>query len=261
MKLKFYKYQATGNDFIIIDNRNNIFDKNNPEIIRFLCNRRFGIGADGVILIENHPELHFSMKYFNSNGNEGTMCGNGGRCSVSFSNHIGLIDKYCEFEAIDGIHHAEIISSNYVKLELKDVNKIEEGTSHFYLNTGSPHYVKFINNIKQFKVYDEGKKIRYNDRFKKLGTNVDFVEIFKNFINVRTYERGVENETLSCGTGVVASALSYFLLKNSCENVVKVVTKGGNIKVSFEYNKNKNLFNNIWLEGAVENVFKGEIDI
>ena len=287
--MKFYKYQGTGNDFIMIDNRDNLFSetqKKNKDFIENLCHRRFGIGADGLILIENPKnksvEGDFVMVYFNSDGNTSSMCGNGGRCAVAFAYRLGVFEgNETTFMAFDGLHFAKVksVENNVtqVELQMSDVSKVESNKKDYFLNTGSPHYVAFVENentLETYKVVEEGKKIRYNDRFKKEGTNVNFVSNSttnseKNSIFVRTYERGVEDETLSCGTGVTACALAYFL-DNQLDNQkiekntpqtesINVQTLGGNLQVRFDYcNQNSEPhFTTIFLIGAATAVFEG----
>ena len=259
MKQVFYKYQGTGNDFILIDNRSFLF-KNNTKTIEKLCDGKFGIGADGLILLENpkNPEEDFSMKYFNADGKESSMCGNGGRCIAAFAKELGLIETKARFSAIDGEHIA-ILEDETIRLKMMDVNGIEKVENAFFLNTGSPHYVVFTENIDAMDVKSEGAKIRYSKQFGEAGTNVNFVEVKENILSVRTYERGVEDETLSCGTGVVAVALAAnFSGKTSSEKIV-METLGGNLSVNFE--KSQNGYKNIWLNGPAELVFKGEIEI
>lgn len=260
MQLNFYKYQGTGNDFILIDNRSQGISLT-TEQIHLLCNRRFGIGADGLMLLELEPGFDFKMVYFNSDGNQSSMCGNGGRCITAFAKHQGLISGKCKFLAIDGAHEAIVTEDNKVSLKMADVKEIEKNSDHYYLNTGSPHYVRSVNGIENYDVIGEGKKIRYNDRFKEQGTNVNFIEKKDDAVFVRTYERGVEDETYSCGTGVTAAALVAGLegmlsTKNSC--IVK--TLGGDLEVKFEKVLDTNFYN-IWLIGPAELVFKGDIEI
>jgi diaminopimelate epimerase len=262
MTVHFFKYHGTGNDFIIIDNRNKFFDKNNSTLISELCNRRFGIGADGLMLIENHSTYDFEMIYFNSDGKKGTMCGNGGRCIISFAKKLGLIKNSTKFVAYDKIYIGSI-ENNIIKLKFQDVQSIEEHSDNckngYIIDTGSPHFVKFVDNIENINVFEEGRKIRYSDKFKIDGINIDFVKIENdNTIFVKTYERGVEDETYSCGTGVVASAIATSFKTKSEINNYKITTKGGNLKVSFEKSK---IFENIWLEGPATFVFDGEIEI
>jgi diaminopimelate epimerase len=256
MKLNFFKYQGTGNDFILVDNRKEHFN-HNSKLIKKLCDRRFGIGADGFILLEDHLAYDFQMIYFNSDGKQSSMCGNGGRCIVQFAQDMGVIKKETTFYAIDGEHDA-FIKNGLVYLKMIDVEGIEEKKDHFYMNTGSPHYVKFVKNVKEFPVFEEGKKIRYNDRFKKKGTNVNFAEkTGKNKIFVRTYERGVEDETYSCGTGVTAAAIAASL--SGMASPVQILTLGGELAISFKKNKEK--FTDIYLSGPALKVFKGIVEL
>ncbi|MFH1322125.1 MAG: diaminopimelate epimerase [Bacteroidota bacterium] len=258
MKIPFHKYHGTGNDFVIIDNRHLFFDYNNKGFISKLCSRRFGIGADGLILLQEIKDFDFEMIYFNADGKESSMCANGGRCIMAFAQKLGIINNKAKFLAIDG-HHEGIIEEEIIRLKMKDVNDVEMNYEYCFINTGSPHYLVFVNNIDEVDVVKEGRNIRYNDRFRKQGTNVNFLEKRNDLLFVRTYERGVEDETLSCGTGVVAAAL-YASLKgvlgsgNSCD----VSTSGGVVIVRFNKH-NDNKFNNIWLDGPAAFVFKGEI--
>ncbi len=258
MTMTFYKYQGTGNDFVIIDNRQDTFNKNNTKLIAFLCNRKFGIGADGLILLENHAEADFKMVYFNADGNESSMCGNGGRCIVAFAKFLKLIQHNTTFEAIDGLHHATI-DNRTVHLQMKDVNTIETYANHQFLDTGSPHHVQFVENLSDFNVKVEGEKIRYGQPYNEAGSNVNFVEqITKNTFAVRTYERGVEDETLSCGTGVTAVALALHKTGLIKDNKVILNVEGGVLQVSF--NIENNTYNNVMLIGPTTQVFKGEIE-
>ena len=259
MQLECYKYQGTGNDFVLIDNREKTISLT-IEQIKWLCDRRFGIGSDGLMLLELEPGIDFKMVYFNSDGNESSMCGNGGRCISAFAKRLDIISSEAKFLAIDGIHEAKI-NNDTVSLKMNDVREVEVGEDFFYLNTGSPHYVKFVNDIENVNVFEEGKKIRYNNRFSAEGTNVNFIEKIDNELFVRTYERGVEDETLSCGTGVTAAALIAALKgqsndKNNC--VIK--TLGGNLNVKFD-KVLENTFYNIWLEGPATFVFKTIIEM
>ena len=258
MKYTFYKYQGTGNDFVFIDNRQLIFDKNNTKLIGYLCDRRFGIGADGLILLENDDTADFKMVYFNADGNESTMCGNGGRCIVAFAEFLKIIKHKTTFVAIDGLHHATI-EGDFVKLQMQDVNTVEKHNNHFFLDTGSPHHVQFVDDLGCFDVKNQGAKIRYGSPYNEAGTNVNFVEKLNNeTFTVRTYERGVEDETLSCGTGVTAVALAMHYSGETKKNEVTLNVEGGVLKVSFE--KIGNGYQNIWLQGPAKQVFKGEIE-
>lgn len=258
MNLSFYKYQGTGNDFIIIDNRSNVFPKDNVTLINKLCNRYFGIGADGFILLENDDKSDFKMIYFNADGNESTMCGNGGRCIVAFAHFLGLFKNETTFNAIDGLHYASI-NNNEVSLQMIDVNSVDIKNDYVFTNTGSPHHVQLVDNLDNFNVFTEGKKIR-NEVYGLEGSNVNFVEqINENTFKVRTYERGVENETLACGTGVTAVAIAMYATNKTTNNVITLPVKGGTLEVSFE-EKNNN-YTNVFLKGPATFVFKGEIEI
>ena len=254
--IEFYKYQGTGNDFVMIDNRDLEFPKE-KELIERLCDRRFGIGGDGLILLEDDENSDFRMVYYNSDGNESTMCGNGGRCIVAFAHFLDIFENTATFMAVDGLHEAEI-HNGIVKLKMIDVAGISKDGEDSVLNTGSPHYVKYVEDVANFKVYDEGNKIRNSATYKNEGINVNFAEaIGENEIFVRTYERGVEDETYSCGTGATAAALVY--MKDRNENRVNVKVLGGNLKVYAEQNGGS--FQNVWLEGPAKQVFRGKKDI
>ena len=259
MDIQFYKYEGTGNDFIILDNRTNQYDNLPKEQVKFLCDRHFGIGADGLMLLNNSRRHDFEMIYYNSDGAEGSMCGNGGRCIIKFAYDMGIHLMNYHFLAVDGQHEAFFGERGWVQLKMKDVNKI---TQHHYgdfiLDTGSPHYVKIVGDVRHFDVFEEGKNIRYSKEFKEKGINVNFVQSEDEDIVVRTYERGVENETLSCGTGVTAAAL-ISAHNDQGFNRVEVQTLGGNLAVEFE--KNQDNFTNIWLCGPATYVFKGEIEL
>ncbi|PBQ33334.1 diaminopimelate epimerase [Sphingobacteriaceae bacterium] len=260
MELSFYKYQGTGNDFIMVDNRSNNISLSHEQVAS-LCHRRFGIGADGLILLESEPGFDFRMVYYNSDGNRSSMCGNGGRCLVAFAKDLGLISENAKFSATDGPHEATIDASGMVSLKMQDVKTMELGEDYFYLDTGSPHYVKFVLDVENFDVVNEGKKIRYNERFKEEGTNVNFIEKQEDELFVRTYERGVEDETYSCGTGVTAAALVAAVngISNGKNNCL-IKTKGGTLEVTFEKVLEQNFYN-IWLKGPAVKVFSGSIHI
>ena len=258
MKVDFYKYQGTGNDFVMIDNRDLKFPQDNVALVNHLCDRRFGIGADGLILLNPSSDYDFTMVYYNADGNEGTMCGNGGRCLVAFAYDLGIIKNKTTFDAIDGLHHATI-ENGLVDLQMIDVNKIELHENHAFLNTGSPHHVQLVENIGSYDVFSNGKDIRYGAPYFEEGTNVNFTEkIDDTTFRVRTYERGVENETLACGTGVTAVAIAMFEQKQTLASKVKLYVEGGELEVSFE--KENNAFKNVFLKGPAKFVFKGVID-
>ncbi|MCX6209332.1 MAG: diaminopimelate epimerase [Bacteroidetes bacterium] len=255
----FYKYQGTGNDFVIIDNRNNNITLNSQQVAK-LCDRKFGIGADGLMLLQQKVGFDFEMIYYNADGKESSMCGNGGRCLTQFAFDIGIKkDKY-KFLAIDGEHESLFAENDWVHLKMIDVDEIKNHHGEYILNTGSPHYVKQVTNIKEINVYKLGPEIRYSKDFEEKGINVNFVEqLEEDKIYVRTYERGVEDETLSCGTGVTASALVFYH-NDFGFNRVEVETLGGKLAVEFDKN-GEDKFKNIWLCGPATFVFKGEIDI
>ncbi|WP_439506402.1 diaminopimelate epimerase [Sediminibacterium sp.] len=259
MELAFYKYEGTGNDFILIDNRNGDIKLSQDEIAH-LCNRRFGIGADGLMLLNLQAGYDFEMKYYNSDGAAGSMCGNGGRCLTQFAFDCGIQQSRYHFIASDGPHEAIIEKKGWVKLKMKDVDSIRKEQNASILNTGSPHYILPVSQLNQLDVFTEGKKIRYSDAFKIEGINVNFVEqLADNQLQVRTYERGVEDETYSCGTGVTAAALSNPLATLG-KNTTQIITKGGNLSVEFEKIDEQN-FKKIWLCGPAKFVFKGTIVI
>ena len=260
MNLEFFKYQGTGNDFVILDNRDGRYSGIPNSLIRFLCDRRFGIGADGLMLLNQQEGFDFEMQYFNADGGESTMCGNGGRCLVKFAYHQGIIRTTYRFIAIDGEHEADIDEQGMVRLKMQDVNTIEEYHGDQILNTGSPHYVKAVRNLESFEVFHKGRDLRNDAHFGPKGINVNFVESMSDHeIKVRTYERGVEDETLSCGTGVTASAIVNYHNEFGF-NEVRVQTRGGWLSVEFDRNHDGS-FSNIWLRGPAEKVFEGRIDV
>ena len=252
--IKFYKYQGTGNDFVMIDNRDASFDTKDIILVKKLCDRRFGIGSDGLILIQNHNDVDFEMIYYNSDGTK-SLCGNGSRCAVRFAEFLGIIHEKTEFMTIEGVLSAEV-SPDSVRLKMPNVDKIDSfGESCYFVNTGSPHYVKFVSDVGNLDITSEAHKIRYNDVYAEVGVNVNFVEILSpSHLRVRTYERGVEGETYSCGTGVTAVSLAYGQLTDLL-NTVNIVTKGGELSVDFGV---ENLgFTDIFLEGPAVKVFEG----
>ena len=255
MLLTFYKYQGTGNDFILVDNREEEFPKNNTELVAELCDRRFGVGADGLILLENDDSSDFKMVYYNADGKEGSLCGNGGRCIVAFAKFLGIISSRSTFMAIDGLHTAEI-DKDIVRLHMSNVEEIREKPNAVFLNTGSPHHVQLVSQLENFDVVKVGAKLRYGV-YGENGSNINFVEqIDETQFSVRTYERGVENETLSCGTGVTAVALAMHYTGKTKNNNITIRTLGGNLDIAFK--ENGSGYTNIYLTGPAEQVFKGE---
>ncbi|MCX6256490.1 MAG: diaminopimelate epimerase [Bacteroidia bacterium] len=257
MKQHFFKYQGTGNDFIIIDLResNTIL---NPECIRQLCNRHFGIGADGLMTLKNHKIYDFEMEYYNSDGLMATMCGNGARCLVAYAENQGIIHDSCRFIAADGVHFANI-NGNHINIRMNDVDHISFIENDYFLNTGNPHVVRFVDNLQVTDIITEGRRIRFDKQFQPEGTNADFAELRNDVLFVRTYEKGVEDETLSCGTGAVAAAICSHKSGRVAGKKIKISTPGGNLLVSFE--KTGDRYHTIYLEGPAIFVFEGDFEI
>lgn len=260
MIIPFYKYHGTGNDFVILDNRDGTFNEITNQQVAKLCHRRFGIGADGLMMLNEKPGYDFEMIYYNADGNPSSMCGNGGRCLVKFAYDMGIRKFTYHFIAVDGKHEAEIDNNNIIRLKMQDVNEIEEHSGYAVLNTGSPHYVKYTNDVAETDVFHSGRAIRNSSHYIKEGINVNFVESTgEDSIFVRTYERGVEDETMSCGTGVTAASL-VSAHNDRGFNRVEVKTPGGHLSV--EFNKvSDHEFKDIWLCGPATFVYKGEIEI
>lgn len=258
MLLTFYKYQGTGNDFVMIDNRNNIFPKGDNGLIAELCDRRFGIGADGLILLEDDETVDYKMVYFNSDGNPGSMCGNGGRCVVAFAKYLGIIEKETSFIAVDGLHSARI-EDGMVELYMNNVKEILTKPNAYFLDTGSPHHVQVVESLEDLNVHKEGARLRYG-LYGERGSNINFVEpLDKGSFAVRTYERGVEDETLSCGTGVTAVAIAMHKANKVQAETVDIETQGGKLQVKF-LNDSTNGYSDVRLIGPAKQVFKGEIE-
>lgn len=264
MKLPFFKYQATGNDFVILDNREKKYQFT-QEQIQNICDRKFGIGADGLMLIEPDKDLDFNLQYFNSDGSQ-SLCGNGSRAAVSFASSLGLVNGKTTFNAYDGPHDAELITDGNVRLKMGDVREVKRIGDDFFINTGSPHFIRIVEDAEAFPVYEQGKRIRYSEPYKPGGTNVNFVQRLEdNAIFVRTYERGVENETLSCGTGVTAAALAASFL--GFKSPVQIHTLGGDLSVEFKFRPSvpgsghAGTFTDIYLSGPAKMVFKGELEL
>ncbi len=259
MEISFSKYHGTGNDFILIDNRQKKFSLSEADIAK-LCHRKFGIGADGLMLLEEEPDFDFRMVYFNADGREGSMCGNGGRCIVRFAYDIGIKRTAYHFMAVDGAHDATIEMNGKIRLKMKDVNKIESHTTFDFLDTGSPHVVKLVPELSDYQVFQEGRMLRNSPTYKSTGVNVNFVQRIDDYsLFVRTYERGVEDETLSCGTGVTAAALAN-AHNDRGFNHIEVKTIGGKLYVEFE-RTGETSFEDIWLAGPAVHVFTGNIKV
>ena len=260
MQIEFYKYQGTGNDFVMIDNRSNTFPKENIQLIAHLCDRRFGIGADGLILLENDPEADFKMVYYNSDGNQSTMCGNGGRCLVAFAQKLNVIKDNTTFNAIDGLHHASVAQDGIVSLQMIDVLEVKETPDYSFLNTGSPHHVQLVEDLEHYNVKENGATIRYSDLYGKAGSNINFVsKIDDTTFSLRTYERGVEDETLACGTGATAVAIAMNATGITDATAIDLNVEGGKLAVTFD--KINDTYTNVFLKGPAEFVFKGSIEI
>ncbi|MDB4105622.1 diaminopimelate epimerase [Salibacteraceae bacterium] len=258
MLMEFYKYEGAGNDFIIIDDRSHSFPQTDFQLVKQLCDRHFGIGGDGLMLLQLEEGHDFKMVYYNSDGNFSSMCGNGGRCIVQFAHVLGLIGNNCKFVAVDGPHKAKVISSGLISLQMIDVEFIEKiNDTSVLMDTGSPHFVKMVDDLYQMDLISEGRKIRYNDRFNDEGVNVNFVQMINDELHIRTYERGVEDETLACGTGVTAAALAMAFWGNP-NATIEIKAVGGDLNVVFE--KYKSGFRNIWKTGPATFVFKGTIE-
>lgn len=262
MKHPFWKFQGNGNDFVIFDGM-----EKTPELsteqIRLLCHRRFGIGADGLIIIKPSNVADFEMDYYNADGHIASMCGNGGRCAAAFAQRMGHVGSKMKFIAYDGLHEAIVLSVDdstgefYVSLSMADVSLVERNKNYYSIDTGSPHYIEIVEKAAEINVVKEGRKTRSSEQFSPDGTNVNFMEITDGRLFVRTYERGVEDETLSCGTGVTASAIAAFF-ETGKENF-RIHTTGGDFEVDFKHDKGR--FHSIWLKGPAKLVFIGEAQI
>ena len=254
--MHFYKYQAAGNDFVLIDNRATKISLSKEQIAK-ICNRRFGVGADGVILIDNDKQANFNIIYINPDGSQ-SLCGNGCRTAVDLATKLGMASGKISFNAYDGIHRAEILLGGQIKIQMNDVKDVEEIFDGYSMDTGSPHYVKFVSGLDNFPVFDEGRKMRYDKHFPK-GTNANYVEGKENnTIALRTYERGVEEETLACGTGATAVALAASM--KGYLSPIKILTKGGTLIVDFKSNASGG-FTDIFLTGPAQLVFEGEWEL
>lgn len=264
MDIKFSKFHGAGNDFILLDNRKEKYSHLIPSTIKWLCDRHFGIGADGLIMLEKSKTAHFVMRYFNADGNPGSMCGNGSRCAVFFAQQLKIVKRKCSFEAIDGRHEATIEKGNFphvvsVSVKMNDVFEIDKAEKDYIINTGSPHLVRFVKDIYKIEVKKVGNSIRYNKRFKKEGINVNFVSEKKGQLLIRTYERGVEDETLSCGTGITASAIAAHHAGIIKKNNIDVIAEGGKLNVKFD--AQSYAYQNIILSGNAAFVYKGNFKI
>lgn len=260
MKILFEKYQGTGNDFIMLDNRSGQYDWLSIDQVQFLCDRRFGIGADGLIRINKCPGFDYELDYFNSDGTK-SFCGNGARCGLAFSKALGFISSEVSFLGCDGPHRAALSATEF-QIDMLPVLAVNRDGDDYVLHTGSPHYVRFVTDVESADMFNEGRRIRYSPSYANEGINVNLVEVINaNTIAIRTYERGVENETLSCGTGATACALVWAAKQSlTGEHALSVKVKGGELKIRFERNENGE-FHNVQLIGPAVRVFAGEIDL
>jgi diaminopimelate epimerase len=254
--IKFRKYEAAGNDFIMIDDRVEQFDTNDQKLVARLCDRHFGIGADGLILIRELEGYDYRMVYFNADGQEGSFCGNGGRACFHFARALGIVEEEARFMAYDGMHDVRRTEDGRVALQMRDVHGIEEHEDHFILDTGSPHWVELAENLEELDVVCEGRKRRNRKEHIEVGINVNFIEKKEDHFLIRTYERGVEDETLACGTGITASALSLAVKMGWDEGRLMLKARGGEVEVSFR--RSGNGFTDIWLIGPAKLVYQGE---
>ena len=260
MQLEFYKYQGTGNDFVMIDNRSNIFPKENTQLVAHLCDRRFGIGADGLILLDSDTDTDFRMVYYNSDGNLSSMCGNGGRCLVAFAKKLNVIQDETTFIATDGLHYATVAADGIVSSQMIDVTEIKNTAEYSFLNTGSPHHVQLVEDLEHYNVKENGAAIRYGALYGQQGSNINFVKkIDDTTFSLRTYERGVEDETLACGTGATAVAIAMNATGQTDLNAINLNVEGGKLAVSFDKKDGK--YTKVFLKGPAEFVFKGTIEI
>lgn len=261
VNIQFYKYQGAGNDFVMVDNRENAVNHHNPTLVAQICDRRFGIGADGIMFLQDKPGYDFEMVYYNADGQPSSMCGNGGRCIVAFAKYLGIIKNETEFLAVDGPHYAKITDEgDWVSLQMIDVDSVTRDGEAYVLNTGSPHYVTLADDLKAKDVYREGHAIRNNATYRKEGININFVEPLDAGYFVRTFERGVEDETYACGTGVTAVALAMAQHNRQTGHIntpIKVL--GGDLNIRFDYDGLK--FTNIFLEGPAKLVFEGMVTV
>lgn len=258
MIIPFYKYEGTGNDFVMVDNRDLFFPKDNHTLVKHLCDRRFGIGGDGLILLEQDQDHDFRMVYYNSDGNQSSMCGNGGRCIVAFAKSLDIITDHAVFLAVDGVHEATIAEDGLVSLQMTDVSEVAIHPGYVFLNTGSPHHVQLVDDLRQTAVKTLGSEIRYSELYGAAGSNVNFVQqTGAGSFAIRTYERGVEDETLSCGTGATAVAIAMHALGKTSAQQIEILVEGGRLEVSFV--KEGDSYKQVCLKGPATFVFKGSI--
>jgi diaminopimelate epimerase len=263
-KIHFYKYQATGNDFVIIDNRTTGYSFRSEQIEK-ICHRRFGVGADGLMLIENHPTLDFNLIYYNSDGSQ-SLCGNGSRAAVVMAATLGLLKSSTTFNAYDGSHDAVLLPNGEVRLKMNDVSVVKKTDEEYFIHTGSPHHIRIVKNLNDYPVVEEGRKIRFSESYSPGGTNANFIELLENnTIALRTYERGVEDETYSCGTGATAAALAAYF--RGYQSPVNIKVKGGDLSVEFTpahsgpSGSMPATFHDVFLIGPAKMVFEGDLEL
>ncbi|MEQ8909442.1 MAG: diaminopimelate epimerase [Vicingaceae bacterium] len=257
MKLRFFKYQGTGNDFIMLDGTEIKHQFSAQEILK-ICHRRFGIGADGLIILKPHDELDFEMDYYNADGSQ-SFCGNGSRCAQAFAKQLAWINQKSKFLAIDGIHEGKF-QDGWFATKMAEVAQVKQIGADYFIHTGSPHYIRFVPDASKVEVLNEGRAIRNQEEYRKEGTNVNFVSLDKEKLTVRTYERGVEDETYSCGTGVTAAAIAYIEKSGNTQQQVEISTLGGALRIELEKMAPQH-YTNIWLCGPAEFVYEGEYSI
>lgn len=262
MKIHFYKYQAAGNDFVLIDNREGHLSVSIDQV-KHICDRKFGVGGDGLILLEKDPSADFKMVYFNSDGSQ-SLCGNGCRTAIDLASKLKMINGSTRFSAYDGPHRGSILEDGLIRLQMNDVAEVKRLGDDFFIHTGSPHVIRFVSDLENHPVVDEGRAIRYSEPLKPGGTNVNFVELLEeNTLAIRTYERGVEDETLSCGTGITAAALAAHF--KGYQSPVRVKARGGDLKVEFQASApnsgQADRFHGIFLIGPAKMVYQGELEL
>ena len=259
MNFQFEKYQGAGNDFIILDDREDSFPDQDHSLIQKLCDRHFGIGADGLILLRDSSRSDFKMLYFNANGHPSSLCGNGSRCVFAFAKKHKIVSNQGTFETSDGTHKGSITPDDLICIEMGDVLKIEKRDMAIFMDTGSPHHIEFVDEVSAVDVKVQGAAIRYGAPYFEAGSNANFVEkVNENEFNIRTYERGVEDETLACGTGAVAAAIAVHFSELTPLNVVKINALGGRLQVSFTPDSGQ--YKNIQLTGPAVFVFSGNLN-
>lgn len=264
MQVAFAKYEGAGNDFILIDNREGRFQPNG-RLIAALCDRHFGIGADGLMTLQGNAALDCSMRYYNADGSEGEMCGNGARCFMLFAEHLGVGGKTKHFDAMDGVHRAHIRHTQGFRGEIEvgmiDVRQIDRNGNGWSLNTGVPHYVEMVEALDRVDVVALGHAIRHDTARFPQGANVDFVEVIGDAtLRIRTYERGVENETLACGTGATAAAIVANHLFRDATDRYRIETSGGLLEVRFKHEPERTVYTDIRLSGPARRVFDGSFE-